>query len=410
MRILFVSLVDSIHTARWIDQIADEGWDIHLFPSLGSAVHPQLRNLTIHDSILRAHGMDERQVLLPGTVPWPLPNGAAFADHLFKRLRGSRLFGKWATERSQRLANVIQEIKPDIIHSQEFQQGAYLTLAARESVGGSFPQWIVTNWGSDIYLFGRSPDHAERIRAVLKACDYYSCECDRDVQLARTFGFRGTVLPVLPNAGGLDLDWASQFRQPGPPSTRRLIVLKGYETWAGRALVGLRALELCADLLRDYRVGIYLASREVEKAVRDLARSTNIRCEIIPRSPHQEILRLHGSARISIGLSISDAISTSFLEAIAMGSFPIQSHTSCADEWVTNGETGLLVPPEDPEAVASALRRALTDDELVDDAALRNAVVAASRLERSVIQPQVPAMYERIAAQAPAKNTGECPA
>ena len=34
MRILFVAMADSVHTARWISQIDDQGWDIHLYPSI----------------------------------------------------------------------------------------------------------------------------------------------------------------------------------------------------------------------------------------------------------------------------------------------------------------------------------------------------------------------------------------
>jgi glycosyltransferase involved in cell wall biosynthesis len=176
-------------------------------------------------------------------------------------------------------------------------------------------------------------------------------------------------------------------------------VLKGYQGWAGRALVGLRAIELSADALKGYRVAVYLAGQDVRIAAELVAQSTGIPIEIVPHSPHEDILRLHGQARISIGLSISDAVSTSLLEAMVMGSFPIQSNTSCADEWIRCGETGLLVHPEDPEAVAAAIRRAVTNDALVDHAAEINARLAAERLDQSVIQPQVIAMYDKVAAQ-----------
>jgi len=303
------------------------------------------------------------------------------------------------SDRGQRLARVIRRLKPDTVHSLEIQHAGYLTLEARNHLGDSFPTWIVTNWGSDIYLFGRLSEHADKIRAVLAACDYYSCECHRDVGLGRAFGFEGVVLSVLPNTGGFDLEWVQQFRQPGPTSARRLIVLKGYQGWAGRALVGLRAIELSADVLKDYRVAVYLAGQDVRIAAELVAQSTGVPIEIVPHSSHEDMLRLHGRARVSIGLSISDAVSTSMLEAMVMGSFPIQSNTGCADEWIRDGETGVLVHPEDPGAVAGAIRRAVTDDALVDRAADINARVAAERLDQSVIQPQVIAMYEKIAAQ-----------
>lgn len=39
LRILFVARPYSIHSARWINQIADEGWDLHLFPSSEAPAH-----------------------------------------------------------------------------------------------------------------------------------------------------------------------------------------------------------------------------------------------------------------------------------------------------------------------------------------------------------------------------------
>jgi len=33
---------------------------------------------------------------------------------------------------------------------------------------------------------------------VIEGCEYYSCECNRDVDLARSFGFKGEVLSVSP--------------------------------------------------------------------------------------------------------------------------------------------------------------------------------------------------------------------
>jgi glycosyltransferase involved in cell wall biosynthesis len=286
----------------------------------------------------------------------------------------------------------------------EIQHAGYLTLDSKNLLGGKLPTWIVTNWGSDIYLFGRLAEHVGRIKEVLATCDYYSCECQRDVQLAKQMGLKGEVLPVLPNTGGFDLDSVAQFRQPGPTSARRLIILKGYQHWSGRALVGLRAIALCAEELKGYRVAVYFANNDVEIAAELVSQSTGIPVEIMPYCSHDEMLRYYGRARIYIGLSISDAISTALLEAMVMGAFPIQSCTACADEWIVDGQTGFIVPPEDPEPIAAAIRRAVSDDILVDNAAEINSRVARERLDQDVIRPQVIAMYEKVAAQEAVKR------
>jgi glycosyltransferase involved in cell wall biosynthesis len=252
--------------------------------------------------------------------------------------------------------------------------------------------------GSDIYLFGRLKGHEDKIREVLKTFDYYACECERDVTLARKYGFAGTVLPVIPNAGGVELDRLEQLKAPGPVSARKRIMLKGYQHWAGRALVGLRALSRCAELLKDYEIVIYSASPDTIISTELFEQATHVRTNVLPPdTPHDEIMRYHGSARISIGLSISDALSTSSIEALAMGAFPIQSNTSCIDEWIENGRTGFSVPPEDPDAIEKALRRALADDNLVNEAAQTNARLARMRLDAGMLQNQIINIYKEIA-------------
>lgn len=384
MRILIVAMSGSIHVARWLKQLTDQGWDIHLFPSAGNdAPHAAMRDLTLHAAAPFPPGQIDPSVRV--CLPPPALVGC---DH------------------PTRLAEVIERVQPDIIHSMEFQHCSYLTLDARKRYAGQFPPWAVSNWGSDIYLFGRLPAHAERIRDVLAHCDFYYCECCRDVKLARQFGFQGEVLPVFPVAGGFDLVHTAQFRRPGPTSDRRVVLLKGYQHFAGRALVGLRALRLCAAELRagNYRVAIYHANDDVALAAELFAEETGVPVELIPYSGHDDMLRRFGQARVYLGLSISDAISTSLLEAMIMGAFPIQSWTACADEWIVDGETGMLVPPEDPHDVAAALRQALTDDALVNAAAQRNAALSQKRLDVRIIAPQVTSLYRHIIRQSPPRD------
>jgi len=278
------------------------------------------------------------------------------------------------------------------------QAAGYLTMDVRRRYEGQFPPWIYSSWGSDLYFFGRYPKHQAKIREVLASCDYYVADCQRDVELAARYGFRGESLGVFPSVGGFDISGMRRWLQPGPVSARRLIALKGYIGWAGRANVALQALQLCAEALKGYTVALYLASSEVKKMARHVASVTEAPFTILPPSPNQEIIRLMGSSRIAIGVSVTDGTPISMLETMAMGAFPIQSNTISTAEWITNGENGMLVPPEDPQAIAAAIKRALSDDSLVDRAAEINLRLTSERIDRSVIQPQVIAMYEKIAA------------
>jgi hypothetical protein len=246
MKVLFVAMPGSIHTARWIAQLREENWDIHLFPSIpDQGLHAQLSQVKVYDfyPYLRASSA----AISVRTIIPSRRQGLKLTLSRYPLLRRLSSLRPRFIKPDLALAQLIRELQPDIVHSLEFQAAGYLTMEAKRRSKGQFPKWIATNWGSDIYLFGKLDEHKVKIQEVLGACDYYSCECQRDVLLAKNLGFNKVALPVYPNTGGFDLNTIDGLRQHGPTSERRLIMLKGYQTWAGRALTGLRALERCAE-------------------------------------------------------------------------------------------------------------------------------------------------------------------
>jgi hypothetical protein len=295
------------------------------------------------------------------------------------------------------LARLIRKLKPDLIHSMEFQHCGYNVLQAREIVGeAKFPKWLATNWGSDIFHYQHDPAHNAQIRRLLSAIDYYSCECHRDIEIARELGMTAEVMPVKPNSGGFDLPAIKSLRSLRPPSMRRLIMVKGYQHFAGRALVALEALAKAADVLKDYKILIFSPSEPIYPRVDELRAYYGLNIEIMPYADHAKMLRLFAAARCYLGVSVSDAISTSMLEALAMGAFPIQTNTSCCEEWIENGKTGFSIPPDDIDFIANRIRQAVTDDDLVDKAADLNWDMVSNRLDNAVLRKAVIADYQKL--------------
>ncbi len=385
---------ESIHTARWISQISSNNWDLHLFSSTDHGpLHKNLKNITVYRSFYSKRDLNP-DVTISGLFVF-LTLIEKFCGRLARTL--------WPDFREYQLKNLIQFLKPDIIHSMEFQHSGYLTMNVKKNLPGSFPVWIATNWGSDIYHYMNYPEHLKKIQEILSNCDYYSSECERDIELALKLGLKGEILPVLPNSGGFSIDTVNRLRPYGKTSSRRLILLKGYQGWAGRGLVGLAALKLCINELTDYTINIFSASPTVIREAKKMSDQTGILINIIPPSPYEEILSLFGQSRIYIGLSISDGISTSLLESMAMGAFPIQSNTACAEEWISDRIGGFIVPPENVEIVAKRIKKALTDDNLVDKAAMINIITVEKRLEKKNIDPAVKKIYEHVIQNADVK-------
>jgi glycosyltransferase involved in cell wall biosynthesis len=380
MKILFVGQADSYHTVRWIQQLEGTGWECHLFPAEHfRSLNPALRNVTVH-SLFRTRPLPPT-VSESAFIPWSVNVGKTFAE---------RVLVQAGIDDARRLARIIRRVKPDIVHSLCVHIGGFPTFAAREILGPPFPRWLVSNLGLDVYYFRHLEEYAGRIRQVLSSCDEYLCECRRDLSLASEFGFKGKSWPVLPQAGGLDLALMQDLRRRRRPSERRLILVKGYQHFYGRALVALKAIELCAQSLSGYRVALFgVSGTDVEFTARIVAQRTGLPIEIVPRSPHRRMLELQSEARVSLSLSVADAACTTFLEAMAAGAFPVQSNTGCSAEWADDGVGALFVDPDDPQAVAAALRRAVTEDALVDRAADLNWGPVAAGLDQDKIRTTV---------------------
>ena len=386
MRLLFIAILHSPHTARWISQIADLGWDIHIFGH-DEQVHPMLVNVTIH----RARPVRKR---------WPFKRG----EYRLRRIPYVRdiLFPSVSTE----IAALIRQLQPDCIHSLMF---AGEVLEAKRLLGDKLScKWIYSSWGSDVFFENHMPQRREYLKRIFASVDYYISDCQRDVEIARSCGFKGEVLGVFPVTGAYQLSQMLQYRSTMPPSQRNIVTFKGYQNFAGKALTTLEAIQLAADSLKPYQVVIHSAVgtwaserfEEVKAQADKVALSEGLNISFMPYSPVEAMWELFGRSRMSIAISASDGTPNTMLESMVMGAFPIQSDTSAASEWIDDGVNGAIVPHDDPKAVAQAIRRAVTENALVDRAAEINLRLAEKRLDTSVIVPQVHAMYNRVFAEA----------
>lgn len=331
-------MLDSIHTARWLGQFQNSNVEFLLFPS-----SPQRRLVGDLENLLDSN-FEASYALVPGARWFALPLW------FFDKFLGNFFRGFL-------LKKVISRFTPDFIHALELQNAGYLLLTAGSKNVPKQSKIIVTNWGSDIYWFRKFRKHRERISALLSMADYYSAECNRDIDLALKFGFKGEILPVLPNAGGFS---SSLLEKPvGLVSTRRVIAVKGYHGWAGRAKIALDAIGTIHQELEGASVVVYSANYSVAKQARKLSRETKLQVTVHRKGKltHAEMMKLFEEAKIYVGVSRSDGISTSLLEAMAMGAIPVQTSTSCCEEWFQ--DTGVLVHEISRKSIADAILKGL---------------------------------------------------
>ena len=368
-------MVDSIHTARWLSTFSSEKIRFILMPSTPNrSIHPIIRDL-IHGNPNQKSTVEIR------------PFGGKLSIPLWLM---DILFRDWI--RGAILSRLIKALKPDYVHALELNHAGYIMSHTQKHYKPNLVKFMATNWGSDIFWFQQFSTHRKRLRRLLTGLDFYSAECHRDLALATKYGFKGQFMEVFPNAGGFEHSQLN--RNLTKTSDREIILIKGYQSFVGRAIMALEAVSSISKDLSTYKFVVYSANYKTQRLVKKL-RSQNgleITCYRKKQLSHDEMLSLFEAARIYLGVSLSDGISTSLLEAMAGGAFPIQTSTSCADEWVVDGLSGFLVEAS-IESICQALLVASTNDELVDAASEINLQLVRNKLDMAVLNDKLVRFY-----------------
>jgi glycosyltransferase involved in cell wall biosynthesis len=366
-KVLIVAMADSVHTARWLEQFENSKHEFVLFPSSPHRrIHPKIVRLLTASSPMQIsipRGLSKTGLFL-----------AALDKLLNNRLRGNLL------------KRVMIKFEPTILHAVETQGAGYIALEALRKVEKK-PFFILTLWGSDLFWFRKFNRHKLRLMSLLPQVDLLSMECERDIEIARNLGFVGRLFPPFPVTGGYEIADGRNNNVKTKTSARRVILVKGHTRFVGRGTQALHALKELSDQLAGYQIIVYSADPKARKLANLFAKQTGLPIKVFGRGQiaHQDLLEIFKSARIYVGISLSDGISVSLQEAMVCGAFPIQTDTSCAGEWVVNEKSGFIVSPNDHKGLVIAIRTALENDDLVDAAAEINYEVARERLDRSKV-------------------------
>lgn len=362
-KILVVAMLNSIHTARWLSQFADdENYEMHLFP---------VNSWKVHDLIL---------------------NQSKFIiyNYDFSPESGESFNASCAIE------NIINTVRPDIVHTLEMQHSAYLVLPIKQKMGKDFPIWFYSCWGSDIKWFERYTEHKEKISKVLNNCDaLFSGDRDSIKKAINEYGFNKPVLNV-PSPGGYKVDYYINKIKFIPPSKRKIILVKGYSGWVYRPDVVFAALKKCKDQLIENKMKVVVFLGGEVKSYVDEIKKLGISIEMFAyTNNYDDVIELYSRSKISLASSLSDGVPNSMLESMLMGCFPILSNSGSASEYITNEENGFLLNPEDVDGYVSALKKSLADNNLLNSAAEVNRNIIKNRLDYDVIKNKVLNFYER---------------
>jgi glycosyltransferase involved in cell wall biosynthesis len=130
----------------------------------------------------------------------------------------------------------------------------------------------------------------------------------------------------------------------------------------GRASWALLALERLKHEIQGLEVVVFSTNRKTGRLARQIERRSHLKISIHKKGSlsHEQMMELLAASRIYIGVSLSDGLSTSMLEAIVNGCFAVQTSTACTEGVLHDGVNGLLIRDLSPEGVLSALAKAIS--------------------------------------------------
>lgn len=336
MKVCFVGSADSVHTRRWLKFFVEAGDKVHLLAPTTDGSSP-----------------------LPGVTV-----------HRFRNIRGhsraARYLGTLAILPAQRrhFRGVLQDIRPDLVHAHYVNDGALFA-----TMSGVRPL-VVTAWGSDVLIEPRqSRLRRWAVQYVLRHADLITCDAEHVRRALIDLGARADSIEIV--MFGTDTEQCCRDRRDSR--------LRAELSEAGPIVTSVRSLEPIYDvrslvaaapnvLAKWPDTTFVVAGRGSEEAMLTrLARELGVldRFRFVGWLSETDLPRYLASADVYVSTALSDAgLAASTAEAMA-SEVPVVVTDVCDNaSWVQDGESGLLIPPGDANAIAKALLRLFDDREL----------------------------------------------
>lgn len=227
----------------------------------------------------------------------------------------------------------------------------YAPTVARATRG---PRFVVVNFGLNVLLRNTKGARRAAVAAVLRAATRIVClsELQRHELLELTGFSKSTIVTTE-----LGIDAAFFTPRPDPDEASVLTVGKDLARDFSTFADAMRALDVPAHVAALPRslLGIELPANVTTSVMGPLElRDAYARAGCVVIAQHRDdhpVGTEHGGT-------------TALLEAMAMGKAIVLTDRAVLHEYVSDGDTALVVPPEDPQALREAVARVLADGEL----------------------------------------------
>jgi len=310
-----------------------------------------------------------------------------------------------------RLRWLVERIEPDVVHA--------LRIPFEGMLGAYTPRpfpLVISTWGNDLTLHAcGSRRMAALTRRALQRTDALITDTQRDTRLARAWGLNpGAPALVVPGSGGLDLDEIAAVKEkarpgaalsgePPPaglflPGQPLIVNPRGFRTGSVRTDTFFKAIPLILERRPDARFACPAMAGQPEAGGWVERLNLHGIVHLLPHLPQDQLWALLACADLTVSISQHDGTPNTLLEAMAIGTFPVAGDIESLREWITPGVNGLLVEPDNPQALAEAVVLALDNPGLRSRAAAKNAALVQERAQAARVRAELSLFYEALTA------------
>jgi glycosyltransferase involved in cell wall biosynthesis len=303
------------------------------------------------------------------------------------------------------LRHIARRIKPDIVHHSGLQCCVYGSIAA---IGRKYPHVsAMTGLG---YVYTSATFRTRLLRAILKWLLPSLLDRPGGVVLVQNpddraaladLGISGARIVLIPGSG-VDTDTLQPLPEPEGPITYG---------FAGRLLTdkGIRALVAAHGIVRDQGLDAHLLIAGTPDPANPASVSFQEVNEWTQRpgitwlGQIKDISSLWRRCHFAVLPSHREGLPGSLLEAAACGRAMIATDAPGCREIVIEDQTGLLVPIEDPRALAQAITKLATSPELRTRYGNAARELVVSKLSANIIGSSIVRLYDELAPPYPAR-------
>jgi glycosyltransferase involved in cell wall biosynthesis len=293
-----------------------------------------------------------------------------------------------------RLSRVLKQLKPGIIHAHDPHGVAMAAIALSMSTQLAKPPLVAAR-RVDFHLRGNSLS-----RWKYRQVDCFICASEAIRQMLLGDGVpaaravtvhEGIDIERLERAEPADLhaDFWLPHQAPIVGNVAALVPHKGQ-----RYLID--AAKIVVQHVPDARF-VIAGEGELRQALERQIKDSHLEKHVLLAGFRPDVLSVHKAFDIFVMSSVTEGLGTSLLDAMAAGKPIVATRTGGIPEVVSDGETGLLVPPRDHHALADAIVRLLNDAQLrrgMGEAgrARAKALFSAERMVQNTLN-----VYQRVA-------------